>query len=203
MKIKYLLPLLFFGFFAKAQNMQIVYDLDAQGRKLVKTFPFELYSGNDTTVMLEARYGLENNMERFRFVFTVKAKGKMFFRSNEHTTVEFLGEQGAGIVNIAQPGTEYAADEFGYQFVFTAGDLGYEDNDISLNRMGGIHTLVIHQLPDMDMTFKLPKEQYGFLKDLQYSLRLAYSKEETGFESNSNVRGSTGRVKSSRSTSGR
>jgi hypothetical protein len=85
-----------------------------------------------------------------------------------------------------------------YHFVFTAGDLGYEDNDISLQRMGGIHTITIHQLPEMDMVFELEAEQYVFLKDLQNSLRVAYRKGDT--TGGSAVRGSFGNEKSSRNT---
>jgi hypothetical protein len=150
--------------------------------------------------MLEARYGLENNIERFRFVFTVMAEGQTFFSSYDFTTITFVGEQDTKKVKISNPGTRYEPNALTYDFVFSAGDLGYEDNDISLNRMGGITTIIIDQLPEMAMEFKLPLEQYGFLKDLQYSLRLAYAKNETGFESNSNVRGSSGQVKSNRST---
>ena len=95
----------------------------------------------------------------------------------------------------------YQANSLTYDFVFTAGDLGYEDNDISLQRMGAIKKIIIHQLPEMDMIFTLKEEQQSFLKDLQSSLRISYRRGDN--PGASAVRGGFGNEKSSRSTRGR
>lgn len=180
--------------------MQVVFDFDALNRPVAKVMPFELAVKGDTTVVLAAQYGLENNQERFRFRFTVAADGQTFFKTSEHTFVEFQGENGVGKI-FSLEDMKYAPDHLDYDFVFTAGDLGYEDNDISLQRMGAIQTLLIHQLPEMDMVFPLAEEQQTFLKDLQSSLRIAYRRGDN--PGASAVRGGFGSEKSSRSTRGR
>lgn len=179
------------------QNMQVVFDLDAMGNPLAKVFPFELASKGDTSVILEAQYGLQNQQERFTFIFTVKSEGQTFFKTSEHTYVEFQALKDSVRVQSFEKMT-YAPDLLDFKFIFTAGDLGYEDNDISLQRLGGVHTLVIHQLPEMTMVFPLIPERHGFLKDLQNSLRVAYRKGDTA--GGSAVRGSFGNEKSSRNT---
>jgi hypothetical protein len=185
---------------AFSQNMQVVFDFDALNRPIAKVMPFELAVKGDTTLILAAQYGLENNQERFRFRFTVKAQGQTFFKTNEHTFVKFIGENGTGKVNSLED-LKYAPDLLEYDFVFTAGDLGYEDNDISLQRMGAIRSVVIHQLPEMDMVFLLAQDRQTFLKDLQSSLRIAYRRGDN--PGASAVRGGLGNEKSSRSTRGR
>lgn len=189
--------LIFFSLFSSAQNKQVVFDQDPRGYQIAKVLPFTLATKGDTTVQLEARYGLENNQERFRFIFTVSHEGSMFYKTADHTTVQFVGEQGSGVVKSLEPLT-FQTNTLDYHFVFTAGDLGYEDNDISLQRMGGIHTVIIHQLPEMDMVFELEDEQFVFLKDLQNSLRVAYRKGDTS--GGSAIRGSFGNEKSNRNT---
>lgn len=185
---------------AYGQNTQVVFDIDALNRPIAKIMPFELATKGDTTLILAAQYGLENNQERFRFRFTVKAAGQTFFKTNEHTFVKFIGENGSGKVNSFEE-LKYAPDVLEYDFVFTAGDLGYEDNDISLQRMGAIQSVIIQQLPEMDMVFLLAEEQQTFLKDLQSSLRIAYRRGDN--PGASAVRGGFGNEKSSRSTRGR
>jgi hypothetical protein len=160
-------------FSGQAQNKQVVPDFDAQGRYVAKILPFELATAGDTTLMLEARYGYENNQERFRFIFTVNHKGSMFYKTSEHTTVTFIGENGKGTLKNFED-LKFETDKLDYHFIFTAGDLGYEDNDISLQKMGGISSVILHELPEMDMVFILDEEQYAFLKDIQNSLRIAY-----------------------------
>ena len=189
--------LIFFSLFSSAQNKQVVFDQDPRGYQIAKVLPFTLATKGDTTVQHEARYGLENNQERFRFIFTVSHEGSMFYKTADHTTVQFVGEQGSGVVKSLEPLT-FQTNTLDYHFVFTAGDLGYEDNDISLQRMGGIHTVIIHQLPEMDMVFELEDEQFVFLKDLQNSLRVAYRKGDTS--GGSAIRGSFGNEKSNRNT---
>ena len=189
--------LIFFSLFSSSQNKQVVFDQDPRGYQIAKVLPFTLATKGDTTVQLEARYGLENNQERFRFIFTVSHEGSMFYKTADHTTVQFVGEQGSGVVKSLEPLT-FQTNTLDYHFVFTAGDLGYEDNDISLQRMGGIHTVIIHQLPEMDMVFELEDEQFVFLKDLQNSLRVAYRKGDTS--GGSAIRGSFGNEKSNRNT---
>lgn len=183
-----------------AQNMQVVFDFDALNRPIAKVMPFELFVQGDTTVVLAAQYGLENNQERFRFRFTVMAEGQTFFKTSEHTYVEFIGKNGSGKIHSLEE-MKHAPDVLDYDFVFTAGDLGYEDNDISLQRMGAITTVVIHQLPEMDLVFPLALQQHTFLKDLQSSLRIAYRRGDN--PGASAVRGGFGREKSNRSTRGR
>lgn len=182
------------------QNTQVVFDFDALNRPVTKVMPFELAMCGDTTLILDARYGLENNQERFRFSFTVKAEGQMFYKTSEHTYLLFIGENGTGKVSSLEELT-YQLNSLTYDFVFTAGDLGYEDNDISLQRMGAIQRIIIHQLPEMDMIFTLSEEQQTFLKDLQSSLRMAYRRGDN--PGASAVRGGFGNEKSSRSTRGR
>jgi len=189
--------LLFTPLLSFAQNKQVVFDQDPRGYQIAKVLPFTLATKGDTLVQLEARYGLENNQERFRFIFTVSHEGSMFYKTADHTTLTFQGENGSGEVKSLEPLT-FQPNSLEYHFVFTAGDLGYEDNDISLQRMGGIHTVVIHQLPEMDMVFELQEEQYVFLKDLQNSLRVAYRKGDTS--GGSAIRGSFGNEKSNRNT---
>ena len=92
----------------------------------------------------------------------------------------------------------YAMNEMDYTFVFTAGDLGYADNDISLQRIGAVSHVKIHQLPGMDLIFTLPSTRLMFLKDLQSSLRIAYRRGEN--HGGSNLRGGFGDTKSSRNT---
>lgn len=197
---KLIVILSFASFTANGQNMQVVFDIDALNRPIAKVMPFELATKGDTTLILAAQYGLENNQERFRFRFTVKAEGQTFFKTNEHTFVKFIGENGTGKVKSLED-LKYAPDVLEYDFVFTAGDLGYEDNDISLQRMGAIQSVIIHQLPEMDMVFPLAKEQQTFLKDLQSSLRIAYRRGDN--PGASALRGGFGNEKSSRSTRGR
>lgn len=197
MKTFLISALILVGSALAGQNMQVVFDLDAMGNPLAKVFPFELASKGDTTVVLEAQYGLQNQQERFTFIFTVKSQGQTFFKTSEHTYVEFQALKDSVRVQSFEKMT-YAPDVLDFKFIFTAGDLGYEDNDISLQRLGGVHTLVIHQLPEMTMFFPLIPERYGFLKDLQNSLRVAYRKGDT--TGGSAVRGSFGNEKSSRNT---
>ena len=180
-----------------AQNKQVVFDVDPRGYQIAKVLPFKLAERGDTTVMLEARYGLENNQERFRFIFTVSHPGSMFYKTADHTTLTFDGENASATLQSLEP-LKFEVNSLEYHFVFTAGDLGYEDNDISLQRMGGIHTITIHQLPEMDMVFELEEEQYVFLKDLQTSLRVSYRKGDT--TGGSAIRGSFGNEKSNRNT---
>ena len=197
-KLSILLFLLTLGSFA--QNKQVVFDADPRGYQIAKVLPFKLAEHGDTTLMLEARYGLENNQERFRFIFTVSHEGSMFYKTADHTTLTFEGENASGTLESLEP-LKFQVNSLEYHFVFTAGDLGYEDNDISLQRMGGIRAITIHQLPEMDMIFTLAEEQYGFLKDLQNSLRIAYRKGDT--TGGSVIRGSFGNEKSSRNTNSR
>ena len=49
------------------QNMQVVFDWDARGNQIARVLPFELAHRGDTTVILDAQYGLENMQERFHF----------------------------------------------------------------------------------------------------------------------------------------
>lgn len=184
---------------ALSQNKQVVFDVDALNRPVAKVLPFELVKGGDTTLTLEAQYGLENNQERFRFRFTVQADNQMFYKTSEHTYLLLIGENGKGKVASLEDLT-YQSNSLTYDFVFTAGDLGYEDNDISLQRMGAIKQIIIHQLPEMDMIFTLKEEQQSFLKDLQSSLRIAYRRGDN--PGASAVRGGFGNEKSSRSTRG-
>ena len=72
--------------------MKVVFD--DLTRPIAKVMPFELATKCDTTLTLSAQNGLENNQERFRFRFTVK--GQTFFKTNEHTFVKFIGENGTG-----------------------------------------------------------------------------------------------------------
>jgi hypothetical protein len=197
-KLSILLFLLTLGSFA--QNKQVVFDVDPRGYQIAKVLPFKLAEHGDTTLMLEARYGLENNQERFRFIFTVSHEGSMFYKTADHTTLTFKGENASGTLESLEP-LKFEVNTLEYHFVFTAGDLGYEDNDISLQRMGGIRAITIHQLPEMDMIFTLAEEQYGFLKDLQNSLRISYRKGDT--TGGSVIRGSFGNEKSSRNTKSR
>ena len=185
---------------AFGQNTQVVFDFDALNRPVAKVMPFELVKSGDTTLILGAQYGLENNQERFRFSFTVQAENQMFYKTSEHTYLLIIGENGQGKVASLEDLT-YQANSLTYDFVFTAGDLGYEDNDISLQRMGAIKQIIIHQLPEMDMIFTLKEEQQSFLKDLQSSLRIAYRRGDN--PGASAVRGGFGNEKSSRSTRGR
>lgn len=189
---------LLMAFSMSAQNMQVVFDQDARGFTFAKIFPFELATKGDTTLILESRFGYENNMERFRFIFTVKHSGSMFFKTNEHTTLTFFGEQDSTHSVASLEPMTYAPDELTYEFVFSAGDLGFEDNDLSLQRLGGVTHVLIHQLPDMDLLFELPLEQYGFLKDIQYSLRQAYREGDVESAGGSALRGSTGKEKTNR-----
>jgi hypothetical protein len=185
---------------AFGQNTQVVFDFDALNRPVAKVMPFELVKSGDTTLILGAQYGLENNQERFRFSFTVQAENQMFYKTSEHTFLLIIGENCQGKVASLEELT-YQANSLTYDFVFTAGDLGYEDNDISLQRMGAIKQIIIHQLPEMDMIFTLKEEQQSFLKDLQSSLRIAYRRGDN--PGASAVRGGFGNEKSSRSTRGR
>jgi len=186
--------------YAFGQNTQVVFDFDALNRPVAKVMPFELVKSGDTTLILGAQYGLENNQERFRFSFTVQAENQMFYKTSEHTYLLIIGENGKGKVQSLEDLT-YQSNSLTYDFVFTAGDLGYEDNDISLQRMGAIKQIIIHQLPEMDMIFTLKEEQQSFLKDLQSSLRIAYRRGDN--PGASAVRGGFGNEKSSRSTRGR
>ena len=43
------------------QNIQVIFDFDAMNRPIAKIFPLKLVSSGDTTVVLSAQYGLENN----------------------------------------------------------------------------------------------------------------------------------------------
>ena len=185
--------------YAFGQNTQVVFDFDALNRPVAKVMPFELVKSGDTTLILGAQYGLENNQERFRFSFTVQAENQMFYKTSEHTYLLIIGENGKGKVQSLEDLT-YQSNSLTYDFVFTAGDLGYEDNDISLQRMGAIKQIIIHQLPEMDMIFTLKEEQQSFLKDLQSSLRIAYRRGDN--PGASAVRGGFGNEKSSRSTRG-
>jgi len=185
--------------YAFGQNTQVVFDFDALNRPVAKVMPFELVKSGDTTLILGAQYGLENNQERFRFSFTVQAENQMFYKTSEHTYLLIIGENGKGKVQSLEDLT-YQSNSLTYDFVFTAGDLGYEDNDISLQRMGAIKQIIIHQLPEMDMIFTLKEEQQSFLKDLQSSLRIAYRRGDN--PGASAVRGGFGNDKSSRSTRG-
>jgi len=185
--------------YAFGQNTQVVFDFDALNRPVAKVMPFELVKSGDTTLILGAQYGLENNQERFRFSFTVQAENQMFYKTSEHTYLLIIGENGKGKVQSLEDLT-YQSNSLTYDFVFTAGDLGYEDNDISLQRMGAIKQIIIHQLPEMDMIFTLKEEQQSFLKDLQSSLRIAYRRGDN--PGASVVRGGFGNEKSSRSTRG-
>lgn len=197
MKINLSILLFLIGMGGFAQNKQVVFDMDPRGYQIAKVLPFKLAERGDTTVVLEARYGLENNQERFRFIFTISHQGSMFYKTADHTSLTFEGENASATLKSLES-LKFEVNSLEYHFVFTAGDLGYEDNDISLQRMGGIHTITIHQLPEMDMVFELEKEQYVFLKDIQNSLRVAYRKGDT--TGGSAVRGSFGNEKSSRNT---
>lgn len=177
------------------QNMQVVFDWDARGNQIARVLPFELAHRGDTTVILDAQYGLENMQERFHFTFIVKHQGSTFYKTSEHTTLTFQGENGTGVV-VSQEKFSYAPHELEFHFIFTAGDLGYEDNDISLQRMGAIEQVIIHQLPEMNLTFLIPEEKRTFLKDLQNSLRIGYRKGETS--GGSAIRGAMGNEKSNR-----
>jgi len=185
--------------YAFGQNTQVVFDFDALNRPVAKVMPFELVKSGDTTLILGAQYGLENNQERFRFSFTVQAENQMFYKTSEHTYLLIIGENGKGKVPSLED-LSYQSNSLTYDVVFTAGGLGYEDNDISLQRMGAIKQIIIHQLPEMDMIFTLKEEQQSFLKDLQSSLRIAYRRGDN--PGASVVRGGFGNEKSSRSTRG-
>lgn len=200
MKKCFLLVALFIAPWCVGQNMQVVFDFDALNRPIAKVMPFELATKGDTSVVLSAQYGLENNQERFRFIFTVSCDGQTFFKTSEHTFVKFIGDQGSASVQSLES-MAYAPNSLDYHFVFTAGDLGYEDNDISLQRMGSITQLLIHELPEMDMLFDLPEVKHTFLKDLQSSLRIAYRRGDNAGASA--VRGGFGNEKSSRTTKSR
>ena len=197
MKKGFLLVGVLLAAWCQGQNMQVVFDFDALNRPIAKVMPFELATKGDTTLVLAAQYGLENNQERFRFTFTASCEGQTFFKTSEHTFVRFLGEHGRGTVHSLEP-MAYAPNSLDYHFVFTAGDLCYEDNDISLQRMGSVTQVLIHQLPEMDMLFDLPETKYTFLKDLQSSLRIAYRRGDNAGASA--VRGGFGNEKSSRTT---
>ena len=179
------------------QNIQVIFDFDAMNRPIAKIFPLNLVSSGDTTVVLSAQYGLENNQERFGLMFTVACEGATFFKAPDHTFLEIRGESDTVMLHSFED-VAYTTDEMGYTFVFTAGDLGYEDNDISLQRMGAIRQIKIHQLPGMDLIFTLPDTRLMFLKDLQTSLRIAYRRGEN--HGGSNLRGGFGNTKSSRNT---
>tara|TARA_B110000503_G_scaffold87329_1_gene132703 strand:- start:159 stop:764 length:606 start_codon:yes stop_codon:yes gene_type:complete len=179
------------------QNIQVIFDFDAMNRPIAKIFPLKLVSSGDTTVVLRAQYGLENNQERFRFIFTVACQGATFFKTPDHTFLEIMGTMDTVMLHSFEE-MSYATDQLDYIFVFTAGDLGYEDNDISLQRIGAISHVKIHQLPGMDLVFKLPDTRHFFLKDIQSSLRIAYRRGEN--HGGSNLRGGIGNTKSSRNT---
>ena len=179
------------------QNVQVIFDFDAMNRPIAKIFPLNLITSGDTTVMLSAQYGLENNQERFRFVFTVACEGATFFKAPDHTFLEILGESDTVLVHSFED-VAYTTDQMDYTFVFTAGDLGYEDNDISLQRIGAVSQVKIHQLPEMDLIFTLPSNRLMFLKDIQSSLRIAYRRGEN--HGGSNLRGGFGNTRSSRNT---
>ena len=179
------------------QNVQVIFDFDAMNRPIAKIFPLNLITSGDTTVMLSAQYGLENNQERFRFVFTVACEGATFFKAPDHTFLEILGESDTVLVHSFED-VAYTTDQMDYTFVFTAGDLGYEDNDISLQRIGAVSQVKIHQLPGMDLIFTLPSNRLMFLKDIQSSLRIAYRRGEN--HGGSNLRGGFGNTRSSRNT---
>lgn len=196
--IGFLFGLLLWSHQGKSQHMQVVFDQDAQGRTFAKLMPIEVARLGDTTLTLEARYGYENNLERFRFIFTVRHPGSTFIKSPEHTTLAFFGEQDSTFSVPCLEPMAYAADELSFHFIFTAGDLGFEDNDLSLQRLGGVTHLLIHQLPEMDLLFALPKEKYPLLKDIQYSLRQAYREGDVESAGGSALRGSTGKEKSDR-----
>lgn len=196
--LTYLICLVFATQRARAQHMQVVFDQDAQGRMLAKLMPMKVAEIGDTSLFLEARYGYENNFERFRFIFTVKHPGSTFIKSPDHTTLQFFGEQDTTFTVPCLEPMSYAADELSFHFIFTAGDLGFEDNDLSLQRLGGVTHLLIHQLPEMDLLFALPKEKYPLLKDIQYSLRQAYREGDMESAGGSALRGSTGKEKSNR-----
>ena len=83
---------------AFGQNTQVVFDFDALNRPVAKVMPFELVKSGDTTLILGAQYGLENNQERFRFSFTVQAENQMFYKTSEHTFLLIIGENGQGKV---------------------------------------------------------------------------------------------------------
>ena len=179
------------------QNIQVIFDFDAMNRPIAKIFPLKLVSSGDTTVVLSAQYGLENNQERFRFKFTVACEGVTFFKAPDHTVLEIMGESDTVTLSSFEE-VAYAMNEMDYTFVFTAGDLGYADNDISLQRIGAVSHVKIHQLPGMDLKFTLPSTRLMFLKDLQSSLRIAYRRGEN--HGGSNLRGGFGDTKSSRNT---
>ncbi len=179
------------------QNMQVVFDWDARGNQIARVFPFELARNGDTVLILDAQYGLENMQERFHFTFIVKHQGSTFYKTSEHTTVTFKGENGMGTL-VSLEKFNYSPHEMDFHFIFTAGDLGYEDNDISLQRLGAIEQLVLHQLPEMDMSFTVPEENRTFLKDLQNSLRVGYRKGDTS--GGSAIRGAMGNEKSNRNS---
>lgn len=180
-----------------SQNRPVVFDWDARGNQIARVFPFELGHVGDTTLIIDAQYGLENMQERFHFTFIVKHEGSTFYKTSDHTTVTFKGENGIGTIASLEKFT-YQPHELDFHFIFTAGDLGYEDNDISLQRMGAIQQVIIHQLPEMDMIFHIPEENRMFLKDLQNSLRVGYRKGDT--TGGSAIRGSMGNEKSNRNS---
>ena len=187
------------GYIGAAQTIPIVYDVDMRGRKMVRSFPTSIATIGDTTLSLVGHYGIENGQERFRFVFTLEHEGSLFCRSKEHTVFTFYCERDTFDLTIEdEMGCLVGSHE--YSLVFSAGDLGYEDNDYSLSKLGRVDSIVIVQLPEMESTFVVPSESAQFFHQFQLSLRIAYAKDENGPESNSNVRNSTGKEKSNRNT---